>query len=186
MLSWERGYGHVTIEERCEWPDYKPRDTRSAKSRQVWIARHLQWPAQWFKNPGIPGLVCGPAGPCPALAGLPVGAGQGSAGTGALSAQAGLVSGAGDCRLAMESEEGISHDGWLLMSETTSAQAYTGRWLGRRTMGGDTTYLGASRSGAGEAAKGAVLPPSWLCGALLPSVIRVLLTAALPGTGRRT
>ena len=53
-------------------------------------------------------------------------------------------------------------------------------------MGGDTTYLEPSRSGAGEAAKGAVLPPSWLCGARLPSVPRVLLTAALPGTGRRT
>ena len=67
-----------------------------------------------------------------------------------------------------------------------STASYTGRWLGRRTMGGDTTYLEPSRSGAGEAAKGAVLPPLWLCGALLPSVPRVLLTAALPGIGRRT
>ena len=67
-----------------------------------------------------------------------------------------------------------------------STASYTPRWLVRRTMGGDTTYLEPSRSGAGEAAKGAVLPPSWLCGARLPSVPRVLLTAALPGTGRRT
>ena len=67
-----------------------------------------------------------------------------------------------------------------------SIGSYTARWLGRRTMGGDTTYLEPSRSGAGEAAKGAVLPPSWLCGARLPSVPRVLLTAALPGIGRRT
>ena len=58
--------------------------------------------------------------------------------------------------------------------------SYTGRWLGRRSMSGDTTFLEPSRSGAGEAAKGAVLPPSWLCGARLPSVRRVLPTAGLP------
>ena len=82
-------------------------------------------------------------------------------------------------RLAMES-------GKRVISMRASTASYTPRWLGRRTMGGDTTYLEPSRSGAGEAAKGAVLPPSWLCGARLPSVPRVLLTAALPGTGRRT
>ena len=58
--------------------------------------------------------------------------------------------------------------------------SYTARWLVRRSMGGDTTFLEPSRSGAGEGAKGAVLPPSWLCGARLPSGPGVLLTAT-PG-----
>ena len=63
-----------------------------------------------------------------------------------------------------------------------STASYTPRWLGRRTMGGDTTFLEPSRSGAGEAAKGAVLPPSWYAAPCLPQ------SAAdrRRGTGRRT
>ena len=39
-------YQQVTIEEPLKndvrFPDYTTRDSRSAKSRQVWIARHRQ------------------------------------------------------------------------------------------------------------------------------------------------
>ena len=30
------------LKSDVKWPDYKPQDTQSAKSRQVWIARHRQ------------------------------------------------------------------------------------------------------------------------------------------------
>ena len=43
VLSWERVMDMSPLKSDVKWPDYKPRDTRSAKSRQVWIARHLQW-----------------------------------------------------------------------------------------------------------------------------------------------
>ena len=83
-------------------------------------------------------------------------------------------------RLAMESgKRVISHEGIYRFIYAQMARKKDYGWR---------HYLprAKSRSGAGEAAKGAVLPPSWLCGARLPSVPRVLLTAALPGTGRRT
>ena len=42
VLSWERVMDMSPLKRGVRLPDYKPRDTRSAKSRQVWIARHLQ------------------------------------------------------------------------------------------------------------------------------------------------
>ena len=135
--------------------------------------------AQWFKNAGIPAQVCGPAGACPAMA-----AGPGWNGTGVCGSRYSV----GSSRVGLRSRWRV---GWRWSQARgsspmrASTDSYMARWLGRRTMGGDTTYLEPSRSGAGEAAKGAVLPPSWLCGARLPSVPRVRLTAALPGIGRR-
>ena len=35
-------YIHVTIEGGVKWPVYEPRDRVSARSQQVWIARHRQ------------------------------------------------------------------------------------------------------------------------------------------------
>ena len=39
VLSWERVMDMSPLKRDVKWPDYKPRDTRSAKSRQIWIAR---------------------------------------------------------------------------------------------------------------------------------------------------
>ena len=41
VLSWEQNIGISPLKSGVKWPVYAPRDTRSAKSRQVWIARHL-------------------------------------------------------------------------------------------------------------------------------------------------
>ena len=43
VLSWEKDMDMSPLKRGVKLPDYKPRDTRSAKSRQVWIARHRQW-----------------------------------------------------------------------------------------------------------------------------------------------
>ena len=41
MLPWEDNIGTSPLKSGVKWPVYKRRDTQSAKSRQVWIARHL-------------------------------------------------------------------------------------------------------------------------------------------------
>ena len=43
VLSWEKDMDMSPLKRGVKLPDYKPRDTRSAKLRQVWIARHRQW-----------------------------------------------------------------------------------------------------------------------------------------------
>ena len=40
VLPWERIINRVPLKNDVRFPDYRPRDTQSAKSRQVWIARH--------------------------------------------------------------------------------------------------------------------------------------------------
>ena len=39
VLSWERVMDMSPLKSDVKWPDYKPRDTQSAKLRQIWIAR---------------------------------------------------------------------------------------------------------------------------------------------------
>ena len=177
-------YEHITIEERCEIArlqasGYSVRQIAAGLDRSPsTVARELK--REWFKNSRVSAQVCGPAIPCPALAGLSVGTGRGAAGEGALWAQARLVTGAGG-----------GTDGYGVQAVQASLTrayigSYTGRWLARRTTAGATTCLELSRSVVGEATKVAVLLPSWLSDAPSPSARRVLLTAALLVTGRRT
>ena len=178
-----KSYGHVTIEERCEIArlqasGYSIRQIAASLDRSAsTVARELKrngsrtlgYQVGMRTSRPMPG-----AGRAPGWNGTGVCGNRCSVG----SSRAGLRS-----RWRVGWRWSQARGSSPMRASTAS---YTGRWLGRRTMGGDTTYLEPSRSGAGEAAKGAVLPPSWLCGARLPSVPRVLLTAALPGTGRRT
>ena len=76
-------------------------------------------------------------------------------------------------------------DGWSSPTRASTGLSMVS-WPERRIIRGVTTCPERSRDEAGEAAKGAVLPPSWLCGGRLPSARRAPLTAALPATGRRT
>ena len=41
VLPCEERITNSPLKSGVKWPDYKARDTASAKSRQVWIARHL-------------------------------------------------------------------------------------------------------------------------------------------------
>ena len=43
VLSWEELIDMSVSSRGVRLPDYMPRDYRSAKSQQVWIARHQQW-----------------------------------------------------------------------------------------------------------------------------------------------
>ena len=43
VLSWEFDTSMSPLKNGVKWPVYIPRDTQSAKSRQVWIARHRLW-----------------------------------------------------------------------------------------------------------------------------------------------
>ena len=76
--------------------------------------------------------------------------------------------------------------GRVVISHETIYRFIYGQFARTKDYGWSTIFLARSRSGAGEAGKGAVLPPSWLCDARLPSVRRASLIAALPATGRRT
>ena len=84
-------------------------------------------------------------------------------------------------RLAMESgKRVISHE---------SIYRFIYGQMARKKDYGWRHYLPRAKSKRGWRGRkgGKVLPPSWLCGAYdLPSVPRVLLTAALPGIRRRT
>ena len=40
VLTWEKDIGISPLKNDVKWPVYTVRDTQSAKSRQVWIARH--------------------------------------------------------------------------------------------------------------------------------------------------
>ena len=40
VLPWETNINNSPLKNDVKLPDYVPRDTHSAKSRQVWIARH--------------------------------------------------------------------------------------------------------------------------------------------------
>ena len=42
VLAWENIIGMSPLKNGVKWPVYEPRDRQSAKSRQVWIARHQQ------------------------------------------------------------------------------------------------------------------------------------------------
>ena len=43
VLSWESIMSMSPLKSGVRLPDYMPWDNQSAKSRQVWIARHRQW-----------------------------------------------------------------------------------------------------------------------------------------------
>ena len=140
-----KSYGHVTI--RCEVAP--TRDTQSAcgKSGSLAIDSCSGAEAQWFKNAGIRAQVCGPTGACPAMERVGW-SGKGSAGQVLCRLKQGWSPEQVAGRLAMESQEGH------LPSSIYGQISEEGLWV--------ETYL--SRSGAGEAAKGAVLPPSWTPG----------------------
>ena len=42
VLAWENIIGTSPLKNGVKWPVYDPRDRQSAKSQQVWIARHQQ------------------------------------------------------------------------------------------------------------------------------------------------
>ena len=43
VLPWELDMDTSPLKSAVNWPVYVPRDTRSAKSQQVRVARHRQW-----------------------------------------------------------------------------------------------------------------------------------------------
>ena len=50
VLSWENIMDMSPLKKGVRLPDYIPWDTQSAKSRQVWIARHRQWLRELKRN----------------------------------------------------------------------------------------------------------------------------------------
>ena len=43
VLPWDATIHNSPLKTAVKWPAYTPRDTLSAKSRQLWIARHRLW-----------------------------------------------------------------------------------------------------------------------------------------------
>ena len=43
VLPWDATRHNSPLKTAVKWPAYTPRDTRSAKLRQLWIARHRRW-----------------------------------------------------------------------------------------------------------------------------------------------
>ena len=54
VLPWELNTARSPLKSGVKWPVFPPRDTRSGKSLQVWIARHRQYLGSWIITVHVP------------------------------------------------------------------------------------------------------------------------------------
>ena len=177
VLSWESVMDMSPLKSGVRLPAYKPRDARSADrcsfgSSPSTVARELK---EWVTDRCIQAGICRRR-LVPAGGEAHVWSGTILSVHGSLTPRTGLVARAG-CR-------SVQVGGWSRGSSPTRASTGSYTVSLRGTMGGDTTCLVPSRSGARGRRGGSRLlhgyaTPDW-------SAPRAPLTAALPATGRRT
>ena len=54
VLPWELNTARSPLKSGVKWPVFAPRDTRSGKSLQVWIAHHRQYLGSWIVTVHVP------------------------------------------------------------------------------------------------------------------------------------